>query len=142
MARVIVSLGSNIEPRERYLERARGALSELPGTCLLKASAVIETEPVDVPAPFAAMRFLNQAVILETDLAPLEFSRRMHVIEGDIGRIRMVRNGPRAIDIDLIDYAGLTLRSPYLILPHPRAHEREFVMRSLHELGVVLSFGG
>lgn len=135
-SRAIVSLGSNLEPRADYLERARRALSSLPGTRLVRASSVIETEPVDVPDQFAALKFLNQVAVCETALEPLDFSRRMHAIEDDLGRVRTVRNGPRTIDIDLIDFDGLTLSTPELTLPHPRARSRDFVMRPLAELGI------
>ena len=133
--KVIVSLGSNLEPRADYLERALGALAAMPETRLVRASSVIETEPVDVPAEFAAMKFLNQVAIFETNLDPFDFSRRMHAIEDDLGRVRTVRNGPRTIDIDLIDFGGQVINTPELTLPHPRAHLRDFVQRPLRELG-------
>ena len=136
--RAIVSLGTNIEPRVDYLEQARAALSALPCTHLLKASSVIETEPVDVPSEYASMKFLNQVLVLETALEPRDFSRRMHAIEDQLGRVRTVRNGPRTIDIDLIDFNGLVSDDPELTLPHPRARERDFVMRPLAELGISL----
>lgn len=136
MSAAVVSLGSNIEPRADYLRRALEALAALPQTRLVRASSVIETEPLGVPDEFAGFRFLNQAAVFETELAPLEFSRLMHKIEDALGRVRTVRNGPRTIDIDLIDFAGVRMASPELTLPHPRAKERDFVMKPLAELGV------
>ena len=135
--RAIVSLGSNIEPRAEYLKRAIAALSSLPETQFVKASSVIETEPVDVPTEFAALKFLNQAAIFETKLHVFDFSRRMHAIEDDLGRVRTVRNGPRTIDIDLIDFGGQVINTPELVLPHPRASLRDFVQTPLRELGVL-----
>jgi len=135
--RATVSLGSNIEPRRDYLKRALAALAAFPGTRLVRASSVIETEPVDVPAEFAEQKFLNQVAVFETDLSAQEFSRRMHAVEDDFGRRRTVRNGPRTIDIDLIDFGGLVLDTPELTLPHPRAHLRDFVLKPLEELGVL-----
>jgi 2-amino-4-hydroxy-6-hydroxymethyldihydropteridine diphosphokinase len=82
------------------------------------------------------MKFLNQIVVLETALEPLDFSRRMHEVEDALGRVRTVRNGPRTIDVDLIDFGGITLSTPELTLPHPRARERDFVMRPLAALGL------
>ena len=131
----IVSLGSNVEPRADYLARALNALSGLPGTRLAKASPVEETEPVGVPAEFSHMKFLNQVAVLETELEVHDFSRRMHGVEDSLGRVRTVRNGPRTIDLDLIDFGGMRLDEPDLTLPHPRAHERDFVMRPLAALG-------
>ena len=136
-SRAIVSLGSNLEPRADYLKRAIAALSSLPGTRFAKASSVIETEPVDVPPEFAALKFLNQVAVFETSLDPFDFSRRMHAIEDGLGRVRTVRNGPRTIDIDLIDFGGKVIDTPELTLPHPRAHLRDFVLRPLAELGVL-----
>ena len=134
--RAIVSLGSNLEPRADYLKRAVAALSALPETQFVKASSVIETEPVGVPPEFAALKFLNQVAVFETALDPFDFSRRMHAIEDDLGRVRTVRNGPRTIDIDLVDFGGLIISTPELTLPHPRAGERAFVTEPLRELGV------
>ena len=137
--RAIVSLGSNIEPRADYLRRAIAALSALPETRLLKASSVIETDPVDVPPEFAALKFLNQVAVFETGLDPFDFSRRMHAIEDGLGRTRTVRNGPRTIDIDLIDFGGLSVSTPELTLPHPRARRRDFVLKPLQELGIAFA---
>ena len=134
--RAIVSLGSNLEPRADYLKRAIAALSALPETRFVKASSVIETEPVDVPSEFAALKFLNQVAVFETSLDPFGFSRQMHAIEDDLGRVRIVQNGPRTIDIDLIDFGGQIINTPELTLPHPRAHLRSFVQEPLKELGI------
>lgn len=136
--RVIVALGSNVEPRADYLARARAALAAFPGTRLERASSVIETAPVDVPPEYADLAFLNQVLVLWTTLEPYDFSRRMHAIEDRLGRVRTVRNGPRTIDVDLIDFGGLVNDDPILTLPHPRAHLRDFVMRPLAELGIAL----
>lgn len=135
----ILSLGSNLPPREAHLAAARAALDALPGTRLVRASRILETEPVDVPDEFAHLKFLNQVVLVETTLEVHDFSRRMHAIEDDLGRVRTVRNGPRTIDLDLIAFDDLTLDEPDLILPHPRARQRAFVMEPLAELGVTLS---
>lgn len=138
MVRAVVSLGSNVGDRAAHLKRAIELLSGLPETRLLKVSSVIETEPVGVPEEFAGMKFLNQAAVFETDLAPRDFSDRMHSIEEIMGRVRTVRNGPRTIDIDLIDFGGIEMDDPELMLPHPRAKERDFVLVPLAEIGVRL----
>ena len=134
MSVAVISLGSKLEPRLEYLERALAALASLPGTMLVKKSSVIETEGVDVPEEFKELKFLNQVAILETTLEVHEFSRRMHAIEDSLGRVRTVPNGPRTIDLDLVDFDGLNLNEPELTLPHPRARERDFVMLPLKEL--------
>ena len=134
--RAIVSLGSNLEPRADYLNRAIAALSSLPETTFVKASSVIETEPIDVPFEFVALKFLNQVAVFDTKLDVFDFSRRMHAIEDTLGRVRTVRNGPRTIDIDLVDFGGQVINTPELTLPHPRARDRVFVLRPLKELGI------
>lgn len=136
--RAIVSLGSNLEPRADYLERAIARLKQLPLTLLVAKSSVAETEPIDVPEKFAALKFLNQVAVFETELEVRDFSRRMHDIEDELGRVRTVKNGPRTIDIDLVDFGGMTVSEPELTLPHPRAKNRDFVMRPLAELGILL----
>ena len=136
-SRVILCLGSNIEPRLGYLDRAQAALCSLPGTRFVAVSSTDETEPVDVPQEFTERRFLNRILVVETELAPSEFSRRMHGIEDDLGRVRgEIRNIPRTIDIDMIDYEGVVSSDPELVLPHPRAKERDFVMEPLRRLGI------
>ncbi len=140
--RAIVSLGSNIEPRVEYLSRAVDALSSMPSTKLVAASRVVETEPVGVPPEFAHMKFMNQVAVFETALSAREFSKRMHAVEDSLGRIRTVRNGPRTIDIDLVDFGGMVSDDPELTLPHPRARERDFVMGPLAELGLAIGDPG
>jgi len=134
--RAIVSLGSNLGDRKDYLRKAIAALSALPSTSLVTESTAIETDGVDVPEEYADLKFLNAVAIFETSLDPFEFSRLMHGIEDALGRKRTVKNGPRTIDIDLVDFGGIEIDTPELVLPHPRAAEREFVTRPLAELGV------
>ena len=136
--RAAVSLGSNLGNRAANLRRALAELSKLPRTRLLDASGVIETEPVDVPREFAEMKFLNQAAVFETELEPLEFSKEMHAVEDRMGRVRTVRNGPRVIDIDLVLFGDVKMRTRELTLPHPRAAKRDFVLRPMREIGVFL----
>ena len=133
-----MSLGSNIGDRAAYLKRAVELLSGMPETRLLKLSGILETEPVDVPEEFEGMKFLNQVAVFETNLSPYGFSDKMHSIEDDLGRVRVVRKGPRTIDIDLIDFGGIVINDPGLTLPHPRAKERDFVLIPLAELGIDL----
>lgn len=137
-SRAVVSLGSNIEPRGEYLARALELLGTLPDTVLEAAGNVIETEPEEVPAQYAELRFLNQIALFRTTLGVREFSRLMHAVEDELGRVRTVRNGPRTIDLDLIDFDGMRIDEPGLTLPHPRAKTRAFVMRPMAELGLTL----
>jgi 2-amino-4-hydroxy-6-hydroxymethyldihydropteridine diphosphokinase len=134
--RLAVSLGSNIEPRREYLDKALSCLSALPGTRFIAASEVVETEPVGVPEEYSNLKFLNRVAVFESNLSAAEFSRAMHEIEDALGRKRgPVRNVPRTIDIDLIDFGGLISDDPELTLPHPRWRERDFVREPLMALG-------
>lgn len=137
--RVVLCLGSNVEPRIDYLDRAQAALCAFPETRFVAASSTRETEPVDVPPEFSHMKFLNRVVVFETALSPKAFAERMFAVEDTLGRVRgMRRNEPRTIDIDMIDYDGVISDDPALTLPHPRAASRAFVMEPLRELGVEL----
>lgn len=135
MSRVAIAFGSNVEPRVDYHARALAAVASFPGTRLVAASELEETEPVGVPDEFSHLKFLNRVAIFETSLSPEEFSQAMHRTEDELGRVRgEVRNTPRTIDIDMIEYEGVISTDPQLTLPHPRAHERKFVFKPLMEL--------
>lgn len=137
--KVVLSFGSNISPRREYLEKAMDKVCAYPRTRLLASGEIEETEPVGVPPEYGNMKFLNRVAIFETGLGPMEFSRLMHRSEDELGRVRGgVRNAPRTIDIDMIDYGGIRLDDPELTLPHPRAHERDFVLRPWMELEKLL----
>ncbi len=125
--RIVVSLGSNLGDRKAYLAQAKAALLSFPSTRWVDESEIEETDPVDVPEEFSHLKFLNQIIRFDTDLDAVEFSTLMHRVEDGLGRVRTIVNGPRTIDIDLIDFDGLCLSSPSLTLPHPRANERDFV---------------
>jgi len=115
---------------------ALARLSELPGTVVTAIAGFRETEPVD--APPESGRFINGAVGIETRLAPIDLLRHLLQIERELGRDRAdegnVRNAPRILDLDLLLYADLTLRDAELTLPHPRMHQRRFVLEPLAEI--------
>jgi 2-amino-4-hydroxy-6-hydroxymethyldihydropteridine diphosphokinase len=120
----IVALGSNLGDREYHLRRA---LRELP-IRVVRVSSFLETEPVDAPPPM----FLNAVAIGYTSLGPHALLAALLALEKRLGRRRRgVHNEPRIIDLDLIAYGATRMRTPELTLPHPRAHEREFVMKPL-----------
>ncbi len=136
MPRVVLALGSNLGDREAMLDFAITALKALPQTQLLQCAKRYDTTPVDVPEAFTDLRFLNSAVLIETELAPLDLLAELHRIEAEAGRIRTIRNGPRPLDLDIILYEGVTCATETLTLPHPRAHERDFVLLPLADLGI------
>ncbi len=132
---IILSLGSNIAPREEYLAAARKRLAGIEGTKILKESSIIETDPVGVPQEYACQKYLNQVISVESELEAHEFSRQIHAIEDDLGRIRTkTRNIPRTVDIDIITFNDLVINEPELTVPHPRARQREFVLGPLYEI--------
>ena len=131
MARAFIGLGSNLGGRETYLARARELLAEADDITLLAVSSVDETEPVEVTDQ---PMFLNQVVLVETGLPPRELLRRLLDVEEKLGRRRLVRKGPRTIDLDLLLYDGLVYRDEALTVPHPGIVERPFVMKHLLEL--------
>jgi 2-amino-4-hydroxy-6-hydroxymethyldihydropteridine diphosphokinase len=135
MARAVLALGSNLGDREGFLTFAVSSLSRLPQTRVLKESKRRETEPVDVPAGFEHLKFLNGAVLIETALSPEALLAAALEIEAEAGRVRTVRNGPRPLDVDVILYEGEWRSTEQLILPHPRAHVRDFVLEPLRDLG-------
>lgn len=134
--RAVIALGSNLGDREAALDAAAAAIAALPGTRVLRAARRYDTAPVDVPAQFADLRFLNTALLVETALAPRALLGALNAIEARAGRVRALRNGPRPIDLDIILYEGVASDDPALTLPHPRAHLRDFVLLPLADLGV------
>lgn len=132
---VILSLGSNIEPRKRFLEQALQELEALPETHHVRCSSFHETEPVGVPESERDHLFLNAVVVLETRLQPLPFLAAVQAIEERLGRTRTGRYGAaRTMDIDIIAFGDTRLQTPTLTLPHPCAHQRSFVLQPLAEL--------
>jgi 2-amino-4-hydroxy-6-hydroxymethyldihydropteridine diphosphokinase len=131
--RAAVAIGSNLGSRRACLESAIACLDATPGVEVLRVSALHETAPVGGPSQGA---FLNGALLLETDLDPEALLSRLHEIEREHGRERpdQVRNGPRTLDLDLLLVGGVTVSSAILELPHPRMHERLFVLAPLVEI--------
>jgi 2-amino-4-hydroxy-6-hydroxymethyldihydropteridine diphosphokinase len=130
MARVGISLGSNLGDRIVHLRSAIERLAPLRSSDHLLLSPVFETEPVDCPEGSGA--FYNAVVEIETNLAPLELLAATQAIERSLGRpeVRAV-NAPRTVDLDLLYYDDLTMMASGLELPHPRMFLRAFVLKPL-----------
>ncbi|MGE3507278.1 MAG: 2-amino-4-hydroxy-6-hydroxymethyldihydropteridine diphosphokinase [Vicinamibacterales bacterium] len=127
---VAIALGSNVGDRESHLAFAHAQLSARLDGCQL--SSVIETAPVDVPGD--PLPFLNAALTGLTDLSPAELLTLLHEIEQARGRDRPFRNAPRTLDLDLILFGTTVIRSPDLVVPHPRFRTRLFVLEPLAEI--------
>jgi 2-amino-4-hydroxy-6-hydroxymethyldihydropteridine diphosphokinase len=127
---VYIGLGSNVGDRERALRRAREALAArglVPGPL----SSLYLTEPVEAPPQDW---FLNQVAAFAASLPPAEVLRACLAVEAEMGRTREVFRGPRTIDLDLLLHGGAVVSSPGLTVPHPRLHERRFVLVPLTEI--------
>src|SRR3989304_5013938 len=131
--RVYVALGSNVGDREAHLAHARARLGALPRTRLIRASRVEETPPL---GPVPQGPFLNQMVLLETQLPPAQLLGELLAIEAERGRERKVRWGPRTLDLDIVRYGDRTVHEPDLTLPHPELPNRDFWRREIAELDV------
>jgi 2-amino-4-hydroxy-6-hydroxymethyldihydropteridine diphosphokinase len=132
-ARAFIALGANLGDRAASLARARAAISLLP--CRLAgASRIEETIPF---GPSAQAPYLNQMLALDCTMPPLQLLDALLRIEHRLGRVRRERWGPRIIDIDIVRYGDVTMRSPTLTLPHPGLPHRDFWLRELAELETV-----
>ncbi|MEY9840798.1 2-amino-4-hydroxy-6-hydroxymethyldihydropteridine diphosphokinase [Streptacidiphilus sp. EB103A] len=122
----VVALGSNLGNRLETLQGAVDALEDTPGVRIRAVSPVYETEGVG--GPEGQPTYLNAVLVLRTTLPPHSLLERANAVEDAFGRIREVRWGARTLDVDILAYEGVVEDSPTLTLPHPRAHERAFVL--------------
>jgi 2-amino-4-hydroxy-6-hydroxymethyldihydropteridine diphosphokinase len=131
MARAWLSLGANIGDPPAQLQEAVRRIAAHPDIEVTAQSVVRTTKPwgkTDQPD------FANMAIAVETRLKPLELLDAVLGIELEMGRVRHERWGPRVIDIDIIAYEQVRIKSERLTLPHPHAHERDFVLEPLREI--------
>jgi 2-amino-4-hydroxy-6-hydroxymethyldihydropteridine diphosphokinase len=136
---VVLALGSNLGHRLANLQSGIDALAAAPGITATAVSAVFETSPVGGPdQPY----YLNAVLLANSDLPAREILGRCQAAEQARGRERRVRWGPRTLDIDIIACGEEISDDPQLILPHPRAHERAFVLVPWHDLDPDASLPG
>lgn len=128
-----LGLGSNVGDRRRHLAQAIEQLGALPGTRVVGRSEIRDTQPV---GPIEQGCFLNAVVAIETGLSPRGLLDALHEIERACGRDRgrETRWGPRTLDLDILLYADVVMHEPGLTVPHPRLHERLFVLEPLAEI--------
>ena len=127
--RAVIALGSNLDDPKANLDLAIALLRE--ATEVIAVSSYHSTKPVgymDQPD------FLNAVCIIESELPAMELLKLLHGIEKSMGRERTIKWGPRTIDLDLIQYGSLLSKADELQLPHPRAHERKFVLEPWLEI--------
>lgn len=131
MPTIYIGLGSNIHPRESYLQGALEHLESHPAITVTARSSIYETAPVGYTDQ---ADFLNMVVEIETLLKPLHLHAVCEGIEAEFGRERTVEWGPRTLDLDILLYSNENIKSNRLIIPHPRMHERAFVLIPLLEI--------
>lgn len=132
--RAFLGLGSNLGDSRELLRHAVGEIPEV-----VAVSAVYETDPVGGPDQGV---YLNIVVELATRRTPQELLKLCHALETQADRVREVRWGPRTLDVDVVYIDGVVMDDPDLTVPHPRAHQRNFVMQPLLDLDPELMLEG
>ncbi len=126
--RAAIALGSNLDDPEAHVNRGFDDLAAIRETRLLARSSLYRTKPVGYASQ---PDFINACALVETRLEPRELLDALLAIEKRHGRVREIPNGPRTLDLDIVLYGDLALHEHGLTLPHPRAHERAFVLAPL-----------
>ena len=125
-----VALGANLGDAVATVQQALRDVAGLPETQLFKASSLYRSEPYEALGP----DFINAVALVHTQLSPLDLLHALQALELQSGRERPYINAPRTLDLDVIFYGEVTLTTPELTLPHPRWHERAFVLQPLAEV--------
>jgi 2-amino-4-hydroxy-6-hydroxymethyldihydropteridine diphosphokinase len=133
-----IGLGSNLGDRGAELERAFEQIGTLPATALVARSSIYESAPLDAPGG----DYLNAVALVRTALAPQVLLAALQAIEHAHGRVRAGPNAPRTLDLDLLLYDAERIDTPGLVVPHPRLHERAFVLVPLAEIAPTLVIPG
>ena len=131
MSVAYVGVGSNLDGPQRQVAQALGELDGIPGTRVVKRSSLYRSAPVGYAAQ---PEFVNAVAALDTTLDPEALLGELQAIEARHGRSRSFPNAPRSLDLDLLLYGEAEQRTARLTLPHPRMHERAFVLKPLVEL--------
>lgn len=140
VARVYIGLGSNLDAPIEQVRAGMTALRELPESHVLKCSSLYRTAPIGVTEQ---PDFINAVCAIDTALTPHALMRRLLAIEHAHGRRRPARaGGARTLDLDILLYEDMELQSPEVTLPHPRLHERAFVLHPLCEIAPTLQVPG
>lgn len=132
LRKVVYSVGSNLGDRLGNLQGAVNAIRDTPDVIVVDVSSVYETESVG--GPEKSPRYLNLVVVAETTLEPRTLLERALAVEDAFGRVRTEHWGPRTLDVDLVVVGNAAKDEPDMKLPHPRAHERAFVLAPWAEI--------
>lgn len=126
---VLLAFGANLGDRGETIARAQAELASLPGISGFRASPLRESIALTPTGPDPeAPRYLNGVALAETSLSPHELLDALQALEARHGRVRDARWGDRTLDIDIVLYGGRSIADGRLTVPHPRAHERDFVL--------------
>lgn len=128
---VAIALGSNIGDSKKYLDDAVRSIGDLPDTEVLKVADYIVTKPY---GGVEQDDFLNSAMTIKTLYTPEELLDKLHEIEKEAGRERIIRWGPRTLDLDILLYDDMVLDTPDLTIPHIEMHMRDFVLKPLAQI--------
>ena len=137
--KAVIALGANLGNPQENIDLALALLKD--ATEIIAISSMYITKPVGGPAQ---PDYINAVALAESELPAADFLSMLHGIETALGRERVEHWGPRTIDLDLIQYGSILSYSDELLLPHPRAHERRFVIEPWHEIdpdGILLTHG-
>lgn len=136
--RAFVGVGANLGDAVATVRAALHLLGRLPDTQNVACSSLYRSAPLEAVGP----DFINAVAELHTGLTALALLRELQAIEHDFGRVRSVRNAPRTLDLDLLLHGEQVMHSDTLTLPHPRLHQRAFVLLPLAELATALTLPG
>jgi 2-amino-4-hydroxy-6-hydroxymethyldihydropteridine diphosphokinase len=128
--RIFVGLGANLGDATATVRAALQALDEMPGTRCVARSSLYRSAPIDAQGA----DYINAVAQLQTELSPAALLEALQAIEARFGRERPYRNAPRTLDLDLLLYGQRRIVTPLLTVPHPRMHERAFVLVPLAEI--------
>ncbi len=136
MALAYIGLGTNLGSKEDNLKNTIRQIQSNDVITIVKESSILETDPVDF---LDQPQFLNQIILIETDLNPHELLILLQNIENQMGRKRVINKGPRLIDLDILLYDESVIMNKDLRIPHPEIRNREFILKHLVELSPELS---
>jgi 2-amino-4-hydroxy-6-hydroxymethyldihydropteridine diphosphokinase len=137
-ATAYIGIGANLGDAQSTVSAAVAALARLPGCRLQRVSSVYRSAPVDASGP----DFCNAVLALTTTLSPEALLAALQAIEQDFGRQRPFRHAPRTLDLDLLLHGDALRSTPQLTLPHPRLHQRAFVLQPLLDIAPDLAVPG
>ena len=131
MVRAFIAVGSNLGDRHKNLVQAKVLLEKILAIKILRSSPIYETEPVGGPPQG---KYLNAVWEIETTLVPQALLEKLLAVEAELGRVRREANAPRTLDLDILFYGDQIIDWPGLTIPHPRLHDRTFVLEPLADI--------